>query len=368
MNHPSIQQDRLLGLFRDMVDIYSPSGKEEELIDYLVFFLRNSPLHVEPMPVSDNRTNLLISHPRGQSPDTLFLGHIDTVPAFDIEEYHFSKEQDHCSGLGTADMKGGCAAMIEAWLTAAEADCLPDRYLLALVVGEEESGDGTQALLNHHSFQHALVAEPTDLQPCLQHFGYVETTIRIFGYRRHAAVADSETDAIRKMLRLLLRLEEHVNAQETPVVLNIRDLHSSESGFAEADRCAAQIDLHLPPGIDANTYARNCRLFLDKTLRELGANRYEIEFTTLANSFSTPSSSPLPSLLHDVYQEAGMPWKPSAFASHSDANLLWDAGCLPVIMGPGQLSKAHTRDEAVAFSQVEQAANLYTALLTKAVD
>ena len=35
-----------------------------------------------------------------------------------------------------------------------------------------------------------------------------------------------------------------------------------------------------------------------------------------------------------------MPWEPQAFRSHSDANLLWEAGMKPVLLGPGEPVKA----------------------------
>ena len=229
MTEPRIQPGRVTALLRDMVDIYSPSGKEHEITAFLAETLQGTGLDVVSTEVGDGRCNLLVSSGKS-APELLFLGHVDTVPAFDIEHYDFSERDGTGYGLGTADMKGGCAAMLEAFMAAAEAGCLPDHVLLALVVGEEETGDGTQALLEQFRFGRALVGEPTGLKPCLDHFGYVEMNVRAFGSRRHAAVAGRDTNAIRALLRVLLRLEEYVDAGDPDVVLNIRDLHSSESG------------------------------------------------------------------------------------------------------------------------------------------
>nr|MDA3835665.1 M20/M25/M40 family metallo-hydrolase [Spirochaetales bacterium] len=204
MSGKKVDQKRLFSLFRDMVDIYSPSGKEEEIVSFLVEYLEGSGLNVMLRPVDETRYNLEISAHRSH-PDILFLGHIDTVPAFDIEQYELTEEDGKCYGLGTADMKSGCAAMIEAFVTASKKGFLPDNVMLSLVVGEEENGDGTEALMEAYRFSHALVAEPTNLQPCTSHYGYLELIISLFGYRRHAAMSDMETHAIRTMLRLLLR-------------------------------------------------------------------------------------------------------------------------------------------------------------------
>jgi acetylornithine deacetylase len=347
-----------------MVDIYSPSGKEEELTGFLENVLAATGLTVERQPVDETRANLLISAGTGD-PDRLFLGHIDTVPAYDIDQYGFSEKDGLIYGLGTADMKSGCAAMIEAFMSAAERGALPSNVMLALVVGEEETGDGTQALLASRSFQTALVAEPTNLQPCLEHYGYVELLVRAFGYRRHAAMSNRDTNAIHAMLRFLIALEDRVESMEPDTVLNIRDLHSSEAGFAVPDRCSAAVDLHLPPDVCAGAYADELRAFIDAELTGSRASKYEVSFPTLADGFKADSAEALPQELMNVFQALERPWEPIAFRSHSDANLLRDAGCKPIILGPGLLAKAHTRDESVDFQQVVDAAEIYARLLIR---
>jgi acetylornithine deacetylase len=355
---------RLHTLFAQMVDYYSPSGREEELTGFLEEFLSGTGLCVERQPVDETRSNLLISASGGR-PDTLFLGHIDTVPAYDIEQYGFQEKDGLCCGLGTADMKSGCAAMIEAFVSAAEQGGLPDHVLLALVVGEEETGDGTRALLESRSFQTALVAEPTNLQPCLEHYGYVELLLRTFGYRRHAAMSNRDTNAIHALLRFLIQLEDRIERDEPATVLNLRDLHSSESGFAVPDRCAAAVDLHIPPGTDAREYAAALRDFIEQALEQSCASKYEITFPTLADGFAVSPEDPFIQQVRAVFQTLEKSWHPIAFRSHSDANLLRDAGCSPLILGPGQLAKAHTRDESVSFEQVTAAAELYSRLLKR---
>ena len=362
MDKIKIQTRRLRALLTEMVNHYSPSGREEELSRFLADYLTDRGLEVVRRPVDETRVNLEIGSGKA-APETLFLGHIDTVPAFDLEEYQFRESRGRCYGLGTADMKGGCAAMIEAFVAAFESGHLPSSVLLALVVGEEESGDGTAALLEHHRFNQALVAEPTSLRPCPDHYGYVEMLIRVYGYRRHAAMGGSENDAVRSLLRLLLRLEDRIDT-EPSTILNIRDLHSSESGFAVPDQCAAALDLHIPPGTKAAEYAASLKSFAEEFLSLGKAPRFEIEFPTLADGFSLPEN-PLIESLEGIYHELKMDFHPAAFRSHSDANLLIDAGCRPLILGPGNLSLAHTIDESVKFAEVEQAATIYGALLQR---
>lgn len=357
-----IRSRRLRDLFRDMVDIYSPSGKEEEIVEFLADWLRQAGLPVALREVTEDRYNIEVVWPNAQ-PDVAFLGHVDTVPAFDIDRYEYDEREGLIYGLGTADMKGGCAAMIEAFLSYVESGKQPERAGLFLVVGEEETGDGTSALLDDWRYPWAIVAEPTNLVPCLSHYSYVETLVRAFGTRRHAAQAGHEYNAIFSMLRMLLGLAEWIEREYPEAILNIRDLHSSQSGFAVPDRCTAWVDLHLPPQTPLDHLSTQLEALVADSLSGSAVTHYEMSLPILAQGYELPREGLLPELLDAAHRDLGWTWSPDAFRSHSDANLLWNIDCKPVILGPGHLARAHTRDESVSFDQVTRAARLYLAIL-----
>ncbi len=358
-----INQQRLGEVFHRMVDIYSPSGKEHELVDYLVDYLQtNTELPVHTREVSDGRCNIEI-YPAGTKPEIAFVGHLDTVGAFDIEEYEYRQEDGQIFGLGTADMKSGCAAMLEAFISYQESGHSSLPAGLFLVVGEEEAGDGISAVLEEHRFTSALVAEPTDLIPCLIHYGYIEMEIHAFGRRRHASMAGREYNAIFSMLRMLLRLGGLLEADYPEVVLNIRDLHSSESGFAVPDRCDAAVDLHVPPTGLTSRLLEEVKALVDNCLLGGAVTSHDVEIPTLSEGYRVDAEERLAEVLENIYHRRGLSWAPGAFKSQSDANLMSAAGCKPLVLGPGQLGRAHTRDEAVYFAQVVQAAEIYLEML-----
>jgi acetylornithine deacetylase len=266
-------------------------------------------------------------------------------------------------GLGTADMKSGCAALVEAFVACAEHNCLPDDAALFLVVGEEETGDGTEAILDTWTFPHALIAEPTDLLPCLSHHGYLEVLTRTYGLRRHASQSGPETNATLSMLRVLHQFTSYLEQYYASITMNIRDLHSSESGFAVPDRCEAWMDLHMPAHVTMETLISSVQEHLNQQFESGRASSFDLEFTTQAPGFEIDSTGYLPMLLRRLFGQHERPWHPTSFASHSDACLLHDAGCAPLIIGPGQLARAHTRDETVPLEQVMQAADMFLELL-----
>uniref|UniRef100_UPI003D815F15 M20/M25/M40 family metallo-hydrolase n=1 Tax=Trichloromonas sp. TaxID=3069249 RepID=UPI003D815F15 len=132
-----VDAERLRRTLGEMLDIYSPSGKEEDIQLYLEEILQRAGFSVERQEVEEERYNLRVTMGK-EAPKLYMVGHVDTVATWDLEELGWREEEGIIHGLGTADMKGGCAAMVEAWLALAT---LPEEQRppvgLLLVVGEE---------------------------------------------------------------------------------------------------------------------------------------------------------------------------------------------------------------------------------------
>ena len=357
----AVQSERAADLLESLVNIYSPTGKELEVTRFLDEYLRGAGLRPEILEVEKDRENLVLM-PLGAEPSVCFTGHLDTVAASDYENYEFYNEGDELFGLGTSDMKGGCAAMVEAFHAYREDTGTLPEACLALVVGEEESGDGTEALLEEYEFSWAVVGEPTGLVPCFEHYGYVEAKLTTRGTRMHASQAGEGVNAVHAMLSALLKLTDYLQNEKSEIIFNIRDVLSARTGFVVPDYCEAWLDLHLPPQYPAGTMIYEVEEFI----RALFPNE-EIEdllsFDTIRSGYALPERGPFPELLRSVYRTSGRTWETSRFRSDSDAILFWDRGVRPVILGPGTLEKAHREDESVERKQVIEAARIYYELL-----
>jgi acetylornithine deacetylase len=158
-----VQPERLKNLFKNLVNIYSPTGKEGEILKYAEKYLKNQNLPVSKQEVDENRFNLMVLPEKRDELALCFVGHLDTITAHDLEDFGFREEGDTIFGLGTADMKAGCAAMIEAFTVLANKGGSFPPVGLALVVGEEEDSDGAKALVREFSFPWAVVGEPTNM-------------------------------------------------------------------------------------------------------------------------------------------------------------------------------------------------------------
>ena len=360
--HSSIRPQRLRTLLQHIINIYSPTGKEEEIIAYLHGYLKKHGLSVELQDVDDGRYNLIVMPP-GKDIQVVLMGHVDTVAAYDLDDYEWREEGDIIYGLGTADMKSGCAAIIESYLSAWENSTDPLPVALALLIGEEEEGDGARAFIEDYHVPWVVIGEPTALQPCLSHYGYMEIQIAIRGRRRHASLASREQNPVEAMLRLLLSLSDYVSNRRPELVYNIRDIYSPPGGFVVPDYCEVWIDAHVPPDAPIGEITIELEEVVETYTGKAPSLDIALRFTTIHGGYDIPPKGPFVEAIKNVYQSHSLEWVPQAFRSHSDANIFWEAGIKPVIIGPGQLEQAHAPEESVSFEQVCLAAQLYFDLI-----
>jgi acetylornithine deacetylase len=354
-----IQPERLKELFKNLVNIYSPPGKEEEIIEYSETYLKRQGLAVIKQQVDDSRFNVVVLPEGNEEIDLCFVGHLDTIIAHDLDDYGFYEDEDIIYGLGTADMKAGCAAMMEAFTVLAETGSPFPSVGLALVVGEEENGYGAKTLVREYNFPWAIVGEPTNMIPCLGHYAYLEVLLRTRGKRAHSSMPELGRNAIESMLKLLLKVTEYTQTATNGMVYNIRELSGFPGGFVVPDTCEAWLDIHLPPNSRIDTLKSELEQLVEKAGETIPNLNAYLRFEDTYAGYHIAEDRLLIKKLKELYKKISLPWEPLDFRSHSDGNVLWAAGVDPIILGPGRLEEAHNPEESVHFSQAVQAAQLY---------
>jgi len=360
----AIDPDRLQSLLLELINIYSPSGKEEDVQLYIEELLTSAGITVERQEVEEGRFNLLSRF--GAEPVEFYLvGHVDTVAAWDLEEFGAVEEWGVVRGLGSADMKGGCAAMLEAWLALASLppEQRPDVGLL-LVVGEEENGDGSARFLETCQPSWVVIGEPTALAPCFSHYGYLEAYLVTQGRRSHSSMPELGHNAVESMLKVLLHLgkDRLFDRENNQIFYSIREMSSSRAGFVVPDRCETLIDLHLAPDISPAQVSEAIQNRLAGAGEFVPDLDLEVSFDFSAAGYELGSDNQLSAALDEVYPRLNLPLQQLPFRSHSDGNLFYQAGVRPLILGPGSLETAHTSEEQTSLAEVESAARIYAAL------
>ena len=104
-------------------------------------------------------------------------------------------------------MKASLAAIASAGAECARRGLRGD-VIVAAVVDEEAASIGTEALLAGRRADAAIVAEPTDERLCIAHRGWLAFDIETPGRAAHGSRPDLGIDAIAKMGRVLVAIEE----------------------------------------------------------------------------------------------------------------------------------------------------------------
>ena len=356
-----IDSERLQRWLSESVDTYGPTWAEGPALEVFEDMLNDVQLAYRKQTVDEDRYNLIVEI-GPQPPAMMWVGHVDTVALYDEDHRGVRIEGDLLYGLGSADMKSGCVAAVEAMAAMAQSGVALNKGLrLALVVGEEEYGDGSERLIEQAQAPIVVIGEPTNLQPCTSHYGYFEVFLKSRGSRAHAAVPEVGDNAIHAMLTWLTRILEATPALEwaRDAAFTPRKIDGGTPLFAVAETCEAVVDVHLPAGIDFALVEEVLNATMAATSGDHKGCALEFEVAFASPGFDNKLDF---SIFEKAFTGADLAWAPVSFRSHSDAALFHEKGMATLVCGPGRLEVAHRPDEHVSLTQMTQAARLYASL------
>lgn len=187
---------------------------EEDVFDFLKGVLEVHGVDVEIH--TNNEVKSLTATTGDTGTRVCFNGHVDVVPAnngWSVTDPFEPKVVDgKLYGRGAADMKGGLAAQIMAFLDLHDDPEFTDAVTL-MVVGDEEIGgyDGTKVLLNDvPQFDYAIVGEPTDCNIQVGVRGIYWVDVFLHGDSVHASrpnLVDSVLEDLPHVLNALNNME-----------------------------------------------------------------------------------------------------------------------------------------------------------------
>lgn len=260
-----VDESNTVEILRDLIRINSvnPSlvsgaSGEGEIAEYISDFLNSIGMRVEIDLVQKGRPNV-VGKTGGDGPVLMLNGHMDTVGVDYMKADPFKpvKRDGNIYGRGAADMKGGLAAILSAAKAVMDSGCeLEGCLLVAAVCDEEYASIGTEKLMKDTHVDAAVVGEPTNLDILIAHKGFAWIDIETRGIAAHGSAWDEGVDAIAKMGKVQVGLEDYMNdkllSKKHPI-LGPPSVHSSIiSGGRELstypDICKLQVERRLIPG------------------------------------------------------------------------------------------------------------------------
>jgi acetylornithine deacetylase len=158
--------------------------------------------------------------------------HCDTVDVAGMPEPFSGAIRDgKLYGRGAFDMKGSLAACMAAAKALVDSKTqLRGDVLVAAVADEEYGSLGTSDLIKHIKVDGAIVTEPTALNVCLAHKGYLWIEVEITGRAAHGSKFDLGIDANMKMgafLHQLASLERELRTRTPHPLVGPPSLHAA---------------------------------------------------------------------------------------------------------------------------------------------
>jgi acetylornithine deacetylase len=335
--------DPTIDLLRDLIAIDSvnpglvPGGAgEREIGEHIAALLRRETIDAELVEAEAGRPNVIaVIEGREKGPSLMFCGHTDTVGVEGMDAPFDPVVRDgRVYGRGTQDMKAGVAAMLAAAIAIArKGGPKAGRIVVAAVVDEEYLSAGADALVKHTGADAAIVTEPTDLVVGVGHKGYAWVEVTTHGRAAHGSRADEGIDAIARMGRVLVALEELDRSFATKAhpLLGPPSLHASliEGGrelSTYPDRCVLKLERRTVDGEPAGIALQEVEQILERLRAGDATFRAEARQLFERTPYVTPAGHALPEILGR---------KRGAMTFWTDAAILGAAGIPSVVFGPG---------------------------------
>jgi len=323
----------LFELTRKLVDIESITENEERVGEML--FAQLSELaashggQVERMQVEPKRFNVLAWW---GNPVVTLSTHMDTVPPF----FASRDDGEYIWGRGACDTKGIIASMIFAARELLEEGVR--NLALLFVVGEERNSTGAFAAAKlSRGSKFIINGEPTENKLALGSKGAMRLELVARGRMAHSAYPELGESAIEKLLDALnevRRIPLPTDKILGPSTLNIGTISGGRAPNVIPDHARAEVFIRLVDGGDAT------RALVNKAV----SGKAEVQEVLVVPAVLLGS---LPG------------FETTVVAFTTDIPAFGDAWGKPYLLGPGTIHVAHTSEERILKSEIQEAIQIY---------
>ncbi len=257
------ERETLIEFYRDLVRIPSIWGHAEPLAraaDLIAERLIEAGFETE-LPDSGTKGMPMVLARRpgsGGGRSLLFNGHMEVYPpseSWTVEPFGGEISDGRLYGQGSADMKGGTAAMVmAAWLLGRhDAPLEGDLYVLA-IPNHFEGGEGSRkAVRDGLMTDAAVICEPTELRVVTGQRGILYLKITTTGRAAHTTATEIGVNAIERMARVIIALGEMTakNAAREPIsdpkIVNSAMITGGLEHNLIPESCTLTVDIRFSP-------------------------------------------------------------------------------------------------------------------------
>lgn len=362
--------DKAVQFLINLLGIYSPSGKEEAIGNFLAEEMMKMGFQVGV----DSVGNVIGVVGEGE-PVILLCGHMDTVAG----HIPLRVEEGKIYARGAVDAKGPLAAMIMAAASVGKDSAFKGKILVACVVEEEATSRGIRHLITQGiNANYAIFGEPSGVENItIGYKGQVQFRIVVKTDTGHASTPWLYDNALEKAYALWQQIKNAYSYVPS-------DKQNGESPFYAVTACLTKltggsansvipfesemaIDIRVPPQFTTAQIIEQTQ----KIITQYQQSNLEVAVKATVYDTVEPFEVKKTSLLVHALSAAirKVRNKPATLMRKTgtgDMNILGNAMNLPVVTyGPGDSHLDHRKDEHILISDYLDAIQIYKETLLK---
>ncbi|MEM3506444.1 MAG: M20/M25/M40 family metallo-hydrolase [Candidatus Bathyarchaeia archaeon] len=362
-------QEQSVKLLIDLLKIYSPSGKEEEISDYLIEVMNEFGIK----SYKDEVGNVIGIHGK-ESPIVLFCGHIDTVPGFIPVEIKESK----IYGRGAVDAKSSFASMLFAMKLLKDEE-FKGKIIIAGLVDEEGKGLGIKHFIKNNSFKfdYAIFGEPSGIQNItIGYKGSLHLSINCKTLTGHSASPWLFENAIEKSIEIWNLIKnfhlpnEKIGSIFYSITSCLTKLYGGGKPGLVPDECEMEIDLRFPPPFSPGFIFEEIKKIVEKYNEENKKVSINISLNDFCPAFESEKNSLLvKSLAWAIRNVTSKPATLVKKTGTADMNILGQVLKIPTVAyGPGDSKLDHSPNEHITIDEYLASIQVYKRAIIKLLE
>ena len=349
------------------------------VIEFLADWFESLGFHCEIQRLEDqnNKANLIATLGSGNN-GLVLAGHTDTVPIdealWQINPFAATEKDDRLYGLGSCDMKSFFAVIIEA-LQGHDLKNIKQPLIILATADEETSMSGAKAIAKHanrlgiNNARHAIVGEPTNMQPIRMHKGMMMEAIQLSGQAGHSsnpALGNNALEAMHKVISELMLWRDELQSQyhnpmfEVPVpTMNFGHIHGGDNPNRICGSCELQIDIRPLPGMKIDDLRHEMQKRLQRVLKDSGITFKTIALFDGVDAVETDKNAAIVKLAEKMTNTESQ-----AVAFGTEAPFYNQIGLETIVMGPGSIKQAHQPDEFIEMKSLNPAVDIIRRMIS----
>ena len=356
---------------------------ERTMMEYLEEIAKGWGLETSLLPIPASALaasyNLLITYEVSKTAQWLvFESHADTVSVdgMTVNPFQGLIKDGVIYGRGACDTKGSGAGMLWALKEYMELSTCANNIAVLFVTDEEATKTGTTAFvqtqLEHLDWTPTgvIVGEPTICQPVVAHNGVIRWKVSTQGVAAHSSNPSNGQSAISTMSKLILEFEKEYCSKISlthpltgQAACSVNTISGGTAVNIIPNFCEIEIDRRTLPGEDSEQVLKDMKAVLDSiSLRDptilIGTSTPFVDYQldpTVNREFALQIS--------EILIEMGLSGEQSGAGYGTDASTYSKAGIPAVVIGPGSINQAHTKDEWLEIAELEKSVSVYKQIM-----